>query len=290
MATRKVVWISGSLTLLGLIAVLVSIPGVTVTTSGDITCSTECVSYFNLTSKTYNLCFNVTQLIETFPNTKTELYIWNSSKRKWQPFNLTNTCLKGTTKRQFKVVGHKQPLQSVKWWSKSLNIPDPVWKGVDLELVYPCLKNQTESQAYNCQTQDYNATEYTYTYEWTYNPNNDTYYNKTIEHPYNVIKQRDVCSYKDVIVGCSSYDSQHLKYGDLLIDTKKELGVYCGYVNKSIIQCDDCNFDGNCDGILSDGESGIERITPETIYYLGYRKSDLRIKFSNNNIKEGIEK
>jgi hypothetical protein len=199
---------------------------------------------------------------------------------KYLRFVQTGDCITKIDFKSFYVKAKKQPLQEIVWKQDLFNI-DPVWKGVDLKLVYPCLKNQTESQAYNCKTENYNFTEYYYTYKWTYNPKNDSYYNKSIEHTSVVVKQREVCSYKDVVVGCSSYDSQHLKYGDILIDTKKELGVYCGYVNKSIIQCDDCNFDG---------ESGIERSTPETIYYLGYRKSDLKTKFSTKNIKEGIEK
>lgn len=136
---RPVVWISGSLTLAGIIAALLMIPGVSVQTSGDISCGSTCISYFNVTSRYSDICFNIA-FIETSPEVKTEVYLKNGTK--WQLFDWTKDCIRGSTKKQFKVVGHKKPLQKVKWFSKGL-IPDPIWDSATITTTQNCTKTTT---------------------------------------------------------------------------------------------------------------------------------------------------
>jgi hypothetical protein len=125
--------------------IMLSLSGTKVQFSKDMTCGKICYSYANYTNTKQDTCFNISQLIETQPNVKTELYWkeWSKPKTKWiedknwtlvnlKPVNGVPDCVNKSRKTQFMIVGHKNNLQTVKWYSKQINIPDPLWSGVSL--------------------------------------------------------------------------------------------------------------------------------------------------------------
>jgi len=44
------------------------------------------------------------------------------------------------------------PFDTIKWYSDGLGVPDPLWQGVELNIVYPCLENQTVQNGTICTT------------------------------------------------------------------------------------------------------------------------------------------
>lgn len=145
MATIKpTLYIGGSLGLVGMIVLLV-LSGVKIQVSGDMSCGYNCTSYFNMTLNLKNICWNMTSLIETNPEVHTEIFYKNRTK--WKLLNISSTCFSAsTTKKQFKVVGYKRPLQTVKWYSNQTGIPDPVWNAISLTVIDKTCINKTESQ------------------------------------------------------------------------------------------------------------------------------------------------
>lgn len=92
------------------------------------------------------------------------------------------------------------------------------------------------------------------------------------------------------------YDSetgeQQIQYNEIIVSTK-ELNVKCGQYD-NFIKCDECNYDGNCDGIIQLGINGnpIESyfeidITKSKLKfkYYGANKRKIKLKFDNKNLK-----
>lgn len=118
-------------------AYLSTIQGVTIKTSGDITCrgdSTDpCVFYFNITSSVYSLKFyNFTQKLRFSPDVKNYNIYRLSSIGKWYSTKFPINMTKGTL-YQFKIIGYKNnPTDTVKWGISSGDADvDPVWKGIE---------------------------------------------------------------------------------------------------------------------------------------------------------------
>lgn len=134
MVSYKKIIIGGVITsIVALIAILITIPGVTITTSGDIICmgnsKEPCVSYFNITSSNYSLKFyNSTQKLSFSPNIKSyDIYRLTSTGRWYKtkfPINMT----KGTL-YQFKIIAYKNnPTDIIKWGIEAGDaIVDPIW-------------------------------------------------------------------------------------------------------------------------------------------------------------------
>ena len=138
MAYKKIVYSSALATVVAVLIYLSSIPGVKITTSGDITCAgtniDPCVSYFNITSSNYSLKFyKFDQRLGFSPETKNyTLYKYTSGK--WRETKFPINMTKGTL-YQFKIVGYKfNPTDKIKWAISSgdANI-DPYWLGEEKE-------------------------------------------------------------------------------------------------------------------------------------------------------------
>ena len=140
-STKKIfIYGSGSFVAFFLLLLGLYMYGIEVTTTGDIKCENECVSYFNITLKDYAVCFGSTFTgIATTPNVKTELFKADSRYRadnpaRWKAYNFTaNKCLERNKTHEFKLIGYKQPKQIVKW---GLTLQgkdvDPYWYGVSV--------------------------------------------------------------------------------------------------------------------------------------------------------------
>ena len=133
----KKIFIAGSGTFAMLFALLLTLSfyGVNVQTSGDQICSDTCVSYFNISLKDYSLCFGSTfKGVYTDPNVTIEIFKADSRYRsdnpnRWKPYNFTaNKCLDRNKTYEFKLIGHKLPVQTVKWGlSLGGKDVDPFW-------------------------------------------------------------------------------------------------------------------------------------------------------------------
>lgn len=141
MSKTKKIFIYGSGTLLSFLIILfgLSFYGVNVQTSGDQVCGETCVSYFNISLDTYSLCMGSTFTgITVEPQVQYEIYKADARYRsdnpaRWKPYEFkANTCLKNGTIHEFKLVGHKDPNQTIKW-GLTLAGPDkdPFWYGIN---------------------------------------------------------------------------------------------------------------------------------------------------------------
>mgnify|MGYP001575942142 CR=1 FL=1 len=138
--TKKVfIYGSGSLALFFALLISLSYLGIDVQTSGDQICSDICISYFNISLKDYSLCFGSTfKGVTTEPNVIIEIYKADMRYRlnnplRWKPYNLSaNKCLDKNKTHEFKIIGYKQPEQTIKWGldlqGKNL---DPFWYGIN---------------------------------------------------------------------------------------------------------------------------------------------------------------
>jgi len=114
------------------VAVLIylsSIPGVRITTSGDITCSV-CTSYFNITSSNYSLKFYKFDQRLTFSPEIKNYTLYRYTYGKWRETKFPINMTKGTLYR-FKLVGYKfNPSDKIKWAISSGDAEiDPYWLG-----------------------------------------------------------------------------------------------------------------------------------------------------------------
>jgi len=135
MKTHKIT-IAGTGTIITLIAVLMTLSyyGVTVKTSGDITCAgtiqEPCISYINISTSNFSVV-----------NPKTVFYFDDESKvnytvykldtiGRWQKFNISGKTISANSFWQLKLVGYKQINETVKWaMGAGAVVADPVWKG-----------------------------------------------------------------------------------------------------------------------------------------------------------------
>jgi len=131
----RTLWIGGSVSFMSVLFYLTLLTGMTVETSGDQVCSNECVSYINITSTYWRVCFDSDiELIQTDPGVQVDVYVPTRGKGNWRLFNPSTDCIERKTiyrqlPNRFKIIGHKEATATVKWWSDSLKVPDPVWEG-----------------------------------------------------------------------------------------------------------------------------------------------------------------
>lgn len=141
MSKTKKIFIYGGGTLASFLILLFSLSfyGVNVQTSGDQVCGETCVSYFNISLDSYALCMGSTFTgITVEPQVKYEIYKADARYRsdnpnRWKPYDFkASTCLKNGTNHEFKLVGYKNPEQTIKW-GLTLAGPDkdPFWYGIN---------------------------------------------------------------------------------------------------------------------------------------------------------------
>lgn len=115
--------------------------GITITTSGNITCGKYCTSYFNISITNYSLCFA----------SNFKLYFDDASKldsytllENGHPINLAGKCLNIGT-HQFQLNGiKKMPTDTVKWGINYGNVNiDPLWLGTENYTDYTYNTNTT---------------------------------------------------------------------------------------------------------------------------------------------------
>ena len=152
MATTKkiIIGTTTGTTIVAILAYLMTIQGVTITGSGDISCAgtlaDPCISYFNVTSANYTLkFFNITkwQKLDFSPQIKDYQIYKLTSTGKWSktdfPINMTKGVL-----YQFKIVGYKyREWDNVKW---GVGIGDAYldpWWNTTYNYRYPIIENTT---------------------------------------------------------------------------------------------------------------------------------------------------
>lgn len=284
MATRKTIIISGSLTFLGLIVILFSLQGVTHQADGDIYASEYAWWCFNVTSKMYDLQWNVTDLLITEPESPTYIYYYNTTNKRYQLINTSNWLQKGTAKYRYCANITKRPLQTIKVYSKQLGIADPYIFGVKPKLDTYCLKNKTNTIINESTCKNYNQW-YNVTIDCSYPHNSEREFkNGTVQcfHDYNEsYRNESSCkTYKEII--CVEESKKMLRVGDKWVDPIKDLHMNCKQ-DKTLIICDECFEDGNCDGIIQSGESATI-IDGETIITEGYHKEKQKEDLKKNGI------
>ncbi len=160
----RTLWVStGTLGIFGVLAMIMMLTGVSTTYTGDIVCGEECVVYVNVTSTYWRICFaDDFELVQTIPEVDVETYVPARGKGNWRLFDPTKDCIERKNKynylpNRFKIIGHKEPEQTVKWSVDKFDV-DPLWIGTPT--------NETPIN----ETPEYNQT-----YEWWYHPENKTW-------------------------------------------------------------------------------------------------------------------
>ena len=169
------------------------------------------------------------------------------------------------------------PLQDIKWWSDGLGVEDPVFlASKNLSIGQVCIRNRTNSVVDKSWT-----VELTGTVPCTIH--NDTcLLNKTSNDYYKLVSWKEErYSYKNITV-CDEWENS-LDYGDKQIPING-LGIKCKPIGK-LICCDDCVYDGNCNGIFDRlHEDGMCYIVGNKIDYIGRKKDRIENRF----VKVGI--
>lgn len=171
--------------------------------------------------------------------------------------------------------GQKDISQTIKWnfdlehfLMKDINI-DPIWKGYNITKLCDW-ETQTHDVHGNvtyentCQTDYYNFTinpKIANCYNYIYYPNNDTYlytlnFSNSFEYGHKSNKTIYWNKWEKIGEKEIQYCQRHIGYkiDNKIINWSKH-GYHCSR-DDLIIQCDRCGDDGNCNGILTSGESG----------------------------------
>ena len=173
MAAKKIVYSSALATVVAVLIYLSSIPGVRITTSGDITCSV-CTSYFNITSSNYSLKFYKFDQRLTFSPEIKNYTLYRYTYGKWRETKFPINMTKGTLYR-FKLVGYKfNPSDKIKWAISSGDAEiDPYWLGEkEVESNPNIIGEVILSPEIRIESQDY-IDEY---FDWSFTQINDTYW------------------------------------------------------------------------------------------------------------------
>jgi len=137
----RTLWVSGAFSFLGVLSYILLLTGMSETHSGDIFCGSECVSYVNITSNYWRVCFSDEfDLVETDPEIDVDVFVPARGKNNWRLINFSKDCINRKSAKyfplpnRFKIVGHKDPGVTVKWTfdPKTPFIKDdvdPLWIG-----------------------------------------------------------------------------------------------------------------------------------------------------------------
>lgn len=131
----RTIWIGGgSLGIFSILAFIVLLTGVTSTYTGDIYCEEECISYINITSTYWRICFAEDfKLIQTNPDIPVDVYVPARGAGNWRLFDPTKDCIERknqyrTLPNRFMIIGHKKASETIKWNIDKFDI-DPKWIG-----------------------------------------------------------------------------------------------------------------------------------------------------------------
>ena len=111
---RKTLYVTGGGSLLTLLAIVLLLPGVSYTYTGDTKCGEDCYAFINITSSKYDICFNPSESPVFFDTAgiKWDLAILRNST--WKTIEFTNDCLlRG--KSQLRLHAKKGFDKTVKW-------------------------------------------------------------------------------------------------------------------------------------------------------------------------------
>ena len=129
----RTLWIGGSGSVIGFLMLFVLLTGVSIESSGDQVCGEECISYINITTTYWRICFEDTfEPSFTDKDIRTELYVPTYGK-KWRLWDASRDCIERKKVNRFKLIGFKDPKETVKWGLALETIfkdyLDPVWYG-----------------------------------------------------------------------------------------------------------------------------------------------------------------
>ena len=293
----------GTATTLTLTSVLVWIAlnqGFILTASGDMTCSgtpiyselyksqiSDCQIFWNITSTNYTYYFRNKGGNQLGFSPEAKGYEWfvkdGRYRSGYRPMDKSgNFTFRKGTKYQFMAFVFKEPEQTIKWEITSakenidpilygLNVswlcsneeattPTDIFKQVTYEFTCPSGKNvsvDTQNKYATCLNRKWISSNSSWSYGINFSHSYDKAYltNRTIywyesEFDYVDLVNETICNHAGIIVE------------DKIINFSK-CGIDCSR-DGSIVQCDLCNGDSNCDGILQLGESGISVDIAET--------------------------
>ena len=193
-------------TIIGLLAILASMLGVSINSDGDKICDgtieDPCISYFNVTNWNYRskYIYNYDNVQMDFsPEIKSyKLYVKYYGR--WRFTNFTMATRLGNipesrkyvfvfprySTKEFKLVGYKNdPLDTIKWgFGVDKSYLDPTWHSINISKIKGNCVNHTQNTYhivtynYTCQTDNFDYQQNPYKYAWCYEDNplgNGTY-------------------------------------------------------------------------------------------------------------------
>lgn len=155
-----IIAVGGIVTYVDLFSGLFELTGITYTHSGDVVCASHCESYINITTTYWRICFasynntkyedeilfkkrsrsrtlhvnldKVSNIISTNPEVQVDWLVPTYGK-KWRPIK-DGDCWDRLKTNKIKIIGHKEPEQTVKW---GFNVNgyvdiDPKWIGEEV--------------------------------------------------------------------------------------------------------------------------------------------------------------
>jgi len=139
----RTLWIGGStLSFFSVLLLIGFLTNISVSYTGDIYCAEECISYINITSTYWRVCFAEDfEIVQTDPKVKVEVLVPARGKGNWRPFRPGYDCIDRKTKSRplparFKIIGHKSATETIKWSVDKFDI-DPLWIGKGKKIVTP---------------------------------------------------------------------------------------------------------------------------------------------------------
>jgi len=149
--TKSKIFVFGGGTFVTFLVLLLSLSylGINTEYSEDIICGSKCVSYFNITLTNYSLCLGSTFKGLYFDKNisyeiyKADLRYSRNNPDRWKLYNFTaNKCLEKGKKYEFKLIGYKNPSDTIKW---GVNLQgkdiDPYWYGTSGIVINPFQPN-----------------------------------------------------------------------------------------------------------------------------------------------------
>lgn len=144
--SRNKIYLYGTGSLVALFTFLVGLSyyGITIDSTGDITCAgtieEPCIAFINITTNRYAIVFPKSVLyFGDNPPEKYELYKKDTLGR-WRAFNISGKTMANESKWELKLVVFKKINESIKWGIKSGIVDkDPVFKGYSKDNFMPTL-------------------------------------------------------------------------------------------------------------------------------------------------------
>jgi len=293
-----IAWASSGVVLVTTLFFYLSAIGVLTVTghSGDTTCAGNetdpCWAFLNVTFHNTTYIYPNETWLKTYPPV-TEIHMYRSWGKGLREINLTRGCSGSwcgcswckfgiTAKYAYKFKRQdyqlsfkaykKSPSDDVKWWAEG--VEDPVWFGIPEAKT---LENLTLINLY--ETRTFNESKRILIHNWT------NEFNKTIndwnlvDYPYFI--DGYVLVNHSVIIGQNVTDGKKT----IFISAKE---MHCTNETKNLITCDSI-FDGDGDGVIESGESGIKfDVLNKNLVYESY--DHYKNKYDSKLKKDNIEK